>query len=259
MPEMEHARLTCPQCGGEARAGEEHAFAACPWCGSRLFLDRGRAVAHEVLLPEVGRAHLAARLGRWLSGRETLGRPRLVATRLLLFPLWVIPATEGRAARIAVAAPLLEEPPGGLGLPAGDRKAFRADAVPGAELVPATVHLESLLQRGAEPPKGARLVHVPYWEVRFRIGSQDHRVWIDAVTGGVVPLSEPQSAERRLDSAYTLLLAVTFVALLAGFLLLFQGGGRSAIGLGLLALSGPPAMAAARRLIARLEGPAAAP
>ena len=66
--------------------------------------------------------------------------------------------------------------------------------------------------------------------------------------GQVLPLSVPVSSEGKLDRHYSLLLAVTYGLLVVGFAALFKGGGVAALGLLLLAGTGPGALWAARRL-----------
>jgi hypothetical protein len=243
--------MRCPQCGGEVRPEEEDAFVHCAFCGSSLYLDPGGAVRHEVLPALIARADLPGRLGRWLQDREAVGSPSNIATRLVYFPFWVLPAPQ--ESRLVPAAPLLLQDMERFRLPSGDFKTFRDDRVTGGELVPASVLVESLVPADEGPPKGTRLVHLPFWETGFRIASKECTVWVDAASGQVLALHAPVSSEARLDRIYSGLLATTYVALLAGFLLLFAGGVAIALGLLLLAVAGPGALALARRAIAREE------
>ena len=252
--------LACPQCGGAVRPEEEDAFIACPFCASRLYLDRSAAVRHEMLLPVVGRAELPSRLGRWLSDVEALGRPARISTRLLFFPFWVLPA--GRSSRLEPAAALLAHGLAAFGLPTGDVKAFRHEAVQGGEVVPATILLEGLegareklATAGPGRKNEARLLHLPFWEISFRIGPRAQKVWIDAAGGRVLPLSVPASSSGRLDRNYTLVTGLAFAVLLAGFLALFRGGGFSIAGLAVLCAGGPAAWWAARAAIRGTEEP----
>jgi hypothetical protein len=242
------------------RSEEEDAFIACPFCASRLYLDRAAAVRHEMLLPVVVRGELPSRLGRWLSDVEALGRPEKVSTRLLFFPFWVLPA--GGSSRLEPAAALLAHGLAGFGLPAGDLKAFREGAVNGAEVVPATILLERfatprdpVAARGSARRGDARLVHLPFWEISFRIGSREQRVWLDAAGGRVLPLTVPASSSGRLDRTYSIVFGVAFAVLFCGFLALFRGGGASIAGLAVLCAGGPAALWAARAAIRGAEEP----
>ncbi len=255
--------LVCPQCGGKVRPEEEDAFATCGFCGSRLYLDPELAVRHEILPAIVPRGELPGRLGRWLADLEALGSPENVSTRLLYFPFWVIPGD--RRTRIEPAAALLLQDMQRFSLPAGDLKAFREELVGSAELIPATVLLANAVPRrpdeaapalGDAAPKGTRLVHLPFWEVSFRIGRAEHHVWIDGAGGQVLPATVPASAGGSLDRTYSALLAAIFVVAVAGFLLVLSGGaGRVALGLAALAVGGPAGWWGIRRAIVLREKP----
>ena len=241
-------QAACPQCGAAVEASEEGDVLLCASCGSSLVREGAHALRHEMLEPVLRRDELQARLGRWLTEREVLGSPTHVRARLVSFPLWVLPDASGT--RVIPAAPLLVEPAGGFAVPAGDRKAFREDRTGDITVLPASIPVGS-----DEPPPGTRLVHVPFWAVSYQHGTRSCEAWLDAVTGRVLPLSSPPSGERRLDASYSLVLVLTWLVLLAGFLALFAGGGRSILGLAVLALAGPAAHAVVRRTIARLERP----
>lgn len=251
-PPRTPAPFHCPQCGADVSPDEEDSFVTCAFCGSSLHLEPGGAFRHEIVPAVLARDTLAGRLGRWLEDMEAIGSPKAVSARLLYFPLWVLPQATGRP--VEPAAPLLAEPLDGFPLPSGDLKAFREDRAGDAEVIPASIRLESLRRDpvGTAPP-AARLVHVPYWDVAYRVGSQAHRAWIDAVSGRVLPLSDPVSAEARLDRVYAGLLAGTFVIVMLGALLLFAGGARTALGLATLGGAGPAALWTIRRVISRVE------
>lgn len=216
----------CPQCGGVVQSDDDSSLVTCAFCGSSLYLDPGSAVSHEILPPTLRKAQLAERIGSFLSQRETLGRPKRLRARLLFLPYWVVPRPEGE--RVAPAAALGALPLARYVLPSGDFRRFSPVLTGGAEVVPASVMVESLLPpaRGSEAeavPKGTRLVHLPFWEVRYRLGARDYRALVDAAAGQVLPFSLPVSSELWLDWAYSALLGVLFVVLVLGFRLLFAG------------------------------------
>jgi len=213
-----------------------------------MYLDPGLAVRHLILPATLRREELAGYLGRWLQEREAIGAPTSVSTHLLYFPFWVT-SHEGKTV-LEPAAALLVHDLDRFRLPSGDLKSFKSSLASTATIVPASVLLENLApaQVGArDEVLDTRLVHLPFWEVSFHIGSTHHRMWIDGAGGQVIPLSVPVSSERNLDRRYSLLLAVTYGLLVAGFAALFQGGGVAALGLLLLAGTGPGALWVARR------------
>ncbi len=249
---MGQTGLRCPQCGGEIRLEEEDACVACRFCGSRVYVDPGQAVRHCTLALAVQHAELPPRLDRWLRSREVVGRARKVATKLVYFPFWAF-STHGRI-RVVPAAPLLALGSEHLHFPAGDLKAYHDELGDKARVVPATVLLDAVLARKAPRPDGAAmLLHVPFWDTRFEIGSGKHRVWIDAAQGQVIAFSLPVSSETWRDRLYSTVMALTYAVLLLGFVFIYAGQGYTARGLLMLALGGPLGWATARLLIGRTE------
>ena len=216
---MTAGSLLCPRCGIRFAAEEEGAFATCPACASRLHLGDEEEVAHQGLVPVLDEAAVLGRLARWLRDREVMTDPKEVATRLLWFPFWLLPDDT-----IVPAAPLLASNLGAFRLPAGDRVAFREPGGGAAEVVPASVPAASL-EAGEEARREAKLLHVPFREVRFRLWGHDYRVWFDAATGQALDFDLPPTSERRLDFTYALLVLALFAAGVYGVRTLFGGTG----------------------------------
>jgi hypothetical protein len=148
------------------------------------------------------------------------------------------------------ASALLSEGVAAFRLPAGDRKAFAAEAARGGEVAPATVAREALPFASA-PLSEVRLVHVPFWDVGYRMFGTPGRVLLDAVSGQALPLSPVPTSESRLDKVYAVLLAALFLVAFAGFHRLFRGEEKR--GLLLLLGAGPALLLVARQVIVRLE------
>ena len=72
-----------------------------------------------------------------------------------------------------------------------------------------------------EARREARLLHVPFREVGFRLWGRDYRVWFDAATGQALDFELPPTSERRLDVTYALLLLALFAAGVYGVRSLF--------------------------------------
>lgn len=226
--------IACPQCGGSFRPEEEGAFASCPFCGSRLHLGEDRAIGHEILLPTLRAEETPERLGRWLKEREVTASPSDVKDQILWFPFWLLP--DGR---LLPAAPLLSSNVTSFHLPPGDRKAFRAELARPGDVVPASILPEGLPVSEAER-KAARLLHLPFREIRFRLFRRDHRLWLDAVSGQALAFELPPTSERRLDVTYAVLLALLFVVVLWGVRAVFGVTiARHLPGLGALVAAGP--------------------
>jgi len=212
---------SCPQCGGALGIVEESGFALCGFCGSSLYFDPGRAVAHQILTPVLPAADVPALIERWLSGREAVGRARDVTAALAFYPFWVLP--EGSGSRLEPAAPLLLFSSEPIHLPSGDLKAYHPELAGSARVVPASVLLDSLLPAGEPAPKGTRLVHVPLWEVSYRVFAGSYQALVDASEGQVLPLSSPPSSERWLDWAHAAVLTALFLVVFRGFRSAFLG------------------------------------
>lgn len=240
---MTDARITCPQCGSAFEAEEEGAFATCPSCGSKLHLGTAEAIGHEILIPTLAEAETPERLGRWLKEREVTAKPTELATRLFWFPFWSLPS-----GALFPAAPLLAIHAGDFRAPSGDRKAFREELTRSSEVVPASV-LAASLPVSDEEQGTARLLHLPFREVRFRLLGRDYRVWIDAASGQVLAFELPPTSERRLDATYGVLLAVLFAVVLLGVRSLFGHGHGTLFGLALLVAAGPLFWLLARKAI----------
>jgi hypothetical protein len=211
--------LLCPRCGIRFEAEEEGAFATCPACGSRLHLGDEEELAHQRLVPALDEIAFLGRFARWLRNREVLADPKEVATRLLWFPFWLLPGDA-----LVPAAPLLASNLGSFHLPAGDRVAFRSGPGGSGEVVPASVPPAGI-EGDEETRHEARLLHVPFREVRFRLWGRDYTVWFDAATGQALDFDLPPTSERRLDVTYALLLLVLFAAGVYGVRTLFGGTG----------------------------------
>lgn len=214
MTAEEHA---CPRCGIRFDADEEGVFATCPACGSLLHLGDEAEIAHQRLVPVLDEAAVLGRLARWLRDREVLADPKEVATRLLWFPFWLLPGDA-----LVPAAPLLASNLGAFRAPAGDRVAFREGEAGPAEIVPASVPPAAIVDDEATR-RAARLLHVPFREVRFRLWGHDYTVWFDAATGQALDFDLPPTSERRLDVTYALLLLALFAAGVYGVRTLFGG------------------------------------
>ncbi len=252
---MATSPVTCPERGRDARLeGADRQF------GASSFVVEPRAVdRHQLIRAVIERQELPGRLGRWLQDIEAIGRPTNISTRLLFFPFWAIP--DGPGTRVEPAAAWIHPGPRLPSLPSGDVETFRDDLVGSADLVPTTVPLSLVAARTKplETRRGAaakaRLVHVPFWEISYRIRGIGHLVWIDAAAGQVLPLSIPPSSERWLDCAYAAVMAGTFLAIFSGFLAITSRSAPAVLlGLALLAGGGPAGWWAARRLICRTEG-----
>lgn len=239
--------IACPQCGGLFRAEEEGTFATCPFCGSKLHLGAEEAIGHELVVPTLRDEETPERLGRWLKEREVTAKPKDVSSRLLWFPFWALP--DGA---LFPAAPLLASNLASFRLPPGDRKAFNEELTRSAEVVPASVLSESLPV--PVPAQGAaRLLHLPFREVRFRLFAREYRVFFDAASGQVLAFELPPTSERRLDVTYSFLLALLFALLLWGTRSLFGHGRGPLFGLTLLAAAGPLFWLAAKKMIGLSE------
>ncbi len=214
---MTAERHACPRCGVRFAAEEEGAFATCPACGSLLHLGDEAEIAHQRLVPVLDEAAVLGRLARWLRDREVLADPKEVATRLLWFPFWLLPGDA-----LVPAAPLLASNLGAFRLPAGDRLAFRSGPDGPAEVVPATV-LPAAVDVEEMTRHEAKLLHVPFREVRFRLWGHDYTVWFDAATGQALDFDLPPTSERRLDVTYAVLLLALFAAGVYGVRTLFGG------------------------------------
>lgn len=190
----------CPRCGIRFDADEEGAFATCPACGSLLHLGDEAEIAHQRLVPVLDEAAALGRLARWLRDREVLADPKEVATRLLWFPFWLLPGDA-----LVPAAPLLASNLGAFRAPAGDRVAFREREAGPGEIVPASVP-PAAIPVDEKARRAAKLLHVPFREVRFRLWGHDYTVWFDAATGQALDFGLPPTSERRLDVTYALLL-----------------------------------------------------
>src|ERR1700682_958398 len=168
----------CPQCGAPARPDEADAFATCRFCGARLFLGAEPGVKHEIFLPALKPADLPARLTKWLEEREAIGAAADVASRLLFFPFWAHEAQDQEA--FVPGAALLADGLASFKLPAGDAKSFGPDFTRLRTIVPATVARE-LTPFGGAPASEFQLVHVPFFEISFRLFRKPVRVWMEAV------------------------------------------------------------------------------
>jgi hypothetical protein len=242
--------IRCPVCRAIVEAGEEEQAASCASCGAMLSLDAEGAHLHGRVPPRLLRTDLPARLGSWIQDLGALGRPTHVRTRLLYVPFWTEGASHPERHAPAAALPVWDLQ--SFRLPASRPEPFTppdGEAEVVAPGIPSDAALGSHVLAGAS----RRLVHLPFWEVAFRLGDRSHAVWIDATRGQVFPLSAPASAEPRLDRIYALFLGAVFVVLTAGFLGIFSGGARAGIGLALLGITWPLATAIGRRLVRLVE------
>jgi len=224
-------------------------FATCPACGSLLHLGDEAEVAHQKLVPVLDEAAALGRLARRLRDREVLADPREVATRLLWFPFWLLPEDA-----LVPAAPLLASSLGAFHLPAGDRVAFREEEAGSAEVVPASVPSAGI-DVDEETRRAAKLLHIPFREVRFRLWGHNYVVWFDAATGQALDFDLPPTSERRLDVTYAFLLLALFAAGFYGVRTLF-GGTAAPWWAGAAVLAGAAGVfLAAARIVIRLTEP----
>jgi len=181
-------------------------FANCPACGSLLHLGGVAEIAHQRLVPVLDEAAALGHLARWLRGREVLADPKEAATRLLGFPFRLLPGDA-----LIPAAPLLASNLGAFRAPAGDRVAFREGEAGPAEIVPASVPPAAIVVDEVTR-RAAKLLHVPFREVCFRLWGRDDTIWFDAATGQALDFDLPPTSERRLDVTYALLLLALLVS-----------------------------------------------
>lgn len=236
----------CPQCGASVELQEEDAFVHCPFCGSLLHLGDASA-SHLLLQPAIDQRELPTRLTKWLDDREALGKPVDVTTRLLFFPFWNF--IDGAQSKVVPAAPLLALDLERFALPSGDLKSFRADNG-AAETIEPKVVPEAVMPAAAV--KGARLLHLPFWEVRFALWKRSYTIWIDAAAGQVLAFELPVTSESRLDWTYGLLLFAMYAVLLFAFHRVFSPGPKL-VAILIILLTAPVGLFLSRKLIALSE------
>lgn len=201
---------SCPQCGAAVAANDEP-FTRCDFCGVSLHLGTPVGVGHDVMLPALGENKVAGHLARFLSERDTIGRPKVVASRLTFLPFWVVPEA-GRSPLTpadAALATALHEP---VTLPPGDARPADPASLPPGDFTPPTVPLAAVVPDASQPPEGTRLVHLPYFRVTYRLFTADHEALVSAVDGRVIPLSFPVAAgERWLDILNAMVMTAVFL------------------------------------------------
>lgn len=215
----------CSQCGGPVPLEDGVPFVTCGHCRVPLAVDLGRLLVHGVIRPSVRERDVAGTVERWLRQREVFADVVTVGATLEFRPFYFVTGADAFCA-IVQAAPDLEAPDGDAAraaLNGGRIEPFAPEALGAGEAVLPVLLLDdisaALPQPGAGPPPQVRLVHVPLWRVRYRVGGTVYGAIVDGVLGSVSALALPPGRTSSLDRSAILrltgaIVAATLVALL---------------------------------------------
>jgi len=218
--------INCNQCGGSVPIRHDTGFLACPFCETALYVDVDRTVKHFAMTPQVTRADLAPTIRGRLASMEVVGEVEVEQASLLYFPFWRLLTPAGRAVCLPAAAPPIEElqsvevPAGALSLfdPAlAERHPLVQPVVP---LEDADVQARALLGGADVTFEAASMVHVPFFDVRYRCQDASHTCWVGAASKDVVADDWPSAAEQHKDKVLGRIALLTFALFFAEALVL---------------------------------------
>lgn len=172
-------------------------LAACEHCGAALYLDLSGTAVHTVVEPTVPQSEIAPRLGRALAAREVLDDLVIETTSTVLVPYFG--RGEARSSRLCCALALPEPAPAELRHLRGELTFFDEWTLQGARSMEPELSLDEACGAPKEDGLSPQLVHVPFYEVRYRCQGQSHEALVDAMTGQVSAERWPCAPSRELN------------------------------------------------------------
>ncbi|MBI4537573.1 MAG: hypothetical protein HY712_06415 [candidate division NC10 bacterium] len=161
-------------------------FVRCPFCACSLFLDLTGVRLHFCYHPRLSPADLPPLLRRRVGAPRASSGAIAGSSRLVFRPFWSFGGAGG--ARLMPAWPALASFWSGVVPPAGQRTVFDPAAMAGGTEVvePAVPEAAARIQAcGAETAEPGVLIHVPFFELRLRLGSDEREVAVEACSGRV--------------------------------------------------------------------------
>lgn len=196
-------RLPCPQCAAPIDLADDQPFRLCAHCGAALYLDLQHLVLHVHAAPRVGLAAVEGLLQKFLRAAEITTPPRQVRAELYFVPFAVFTGHE-----VVRSAPLTLF--GGRPL-RFEAQAFAASFEPydaasarGQVLPPEASVEEARARAGAADDDRVRLVHVPFYRVRYLAAERRYEAVLSALDGAGQAEVLPPASSAELDRNYAL-------------------------------------------------------
>jgi len=190
-------KIPCPQCGGEVRLQDTAGFVGCPYCGSSLVLDLTGVRPHLALRERLAAGQVLPLLRRWCDAHGFPAPVVLVPPRLTYYPFWRY-VVAGRP-RLVPAWPTVEGRWTEVPAPEAEQEVFDPAALGNAPVVESSVPEAAARARafGGDAPAAGDLVHVPFYDLTLRAGTEAVRVAVDACAGHVYPDRFPAGVGRQ--------------------------------------------------------------
>jgi len=209
--------IPCPQCGGDVRLQDTSGFVGCPYCRTSLVLDLSGVRPHLMYRPRHEPAAVLPLVRRWCDATR-LPPPRLLTSpQLVYYPFWRF-IGPGRP-RLVPGWPTLEARWTDYAAPEAEQVVYDPAALGGARLVEANV-AETAARSGlpdTQDPRNGDLVHIPFYEVKARIGVERVSLCLDACAGRLLPDRRP-GGEPRAPKTSAAVRGTAILAWLAMFL-----------------------------------------
>lgn len=195
----------CSQCGGPVPLEDGVSFVTCGHCRVPLVVDVGRLLVHCVIRPVVRDRDVRGVIERWLRQNEVFGDPVTQEPVLEFRPYYVLTGADGLRTTVE-AAPDLESPDRAAAKAAidvGRVEPFLPDALGAGEAI-LPVLLLGDVAAALDESEGAgasqvRLVHIPFWRLRYRVDGAQYTAVVDGVLGEPAALALPPGRAAVLD------------------------------------------------------------
>ena len=192
--------IPCPQCGGDVRLQDTTGFVGCPYCGTSLVLDLSGVWAHLMYRPRHELATVLPLVRRWCDAARLPPPTLLASPQLVYYPFWRF-VGPGRP-RLVPAWATLDGRWTDFAAPEAEQVVYDPTALGGARVVEGSV-AEAAARSGLPEPRDARngdLVHIPFYDVQARIGTERVALCLDACAGRVLPDRQLSGALRTPKS-----------------------------------------------------------
>lgn len=219
-------KIKCTHCGADVPIEETTAFVKCLHCGVALVAQVQQGIAHLIMNGTIEPGQLEPYVQKQMLQREISGDAEMISSRLFYYPFWRFAPSAGKAKLVAASTPPVESMRI-MASPEGDLNAYPEDTPSCFHVEEATVLLDEARATaefsGVSLPateKSVALVHLPFFQMTYRMGDKEYQVWIDGCSGESLSDVWPASTQRSKSTALALVAIVAFIlfALQAAFL-----------------------------------------
>jgi hypothetical protein len=225
--------LPCPQCRAPVPVVNDHPYLSCEHCTAALFLDLSDYLLHVYARPRLDKRGVQAALRGALQSSEVRGKLDRLEAELVYLPYFLFATSHGvrSVPGIALEGRALAWNPKA---DSSGLEAYDAASTKGTIIMPTASVVDARAQLG-EPSKEARLVHVPFYRVRYSNGDKPYSAVVNALDGSVSAGVLPPASSHAVTKSYMTWAGLAFGVFVLEAALL-PGAGAPVLGIGLTTL-----------------------